>query len=114
MARIVVADNDQDALDLLLLDLRLEGHEVVGACDGDTAYQLVTDLDTDVVVLDHRMPPGPTGLDVALRLRAERPDLRVIVYSNYQDAQLMRRAADHGVLFLPKGHLRTLRTAVTS
>ena len=72
MARIVVADNDPDALDLLLLDLRLEGHTVAGAGDGDTARDLVESFAADAVVLDHRMPPGPTGLETALRL-AERP-----------------------------------------
>jgi CheY-like chemotaxis protein len=113
VARILVADNDPDALDLALLDLRLEGHTVLGTRDGDSALDLIDGFRPDVVVLDHRMPPGPTGLTVAIRLRTERPDLRVVIYSNYQDVDLVRTAEQFGIPFLPKGNLRTLRLAVT-
>ena len=114
MARVLVADNDPDALDLAVLDLRLEGHEVAGAPGGDEALALIDAFDPEVVVLDHRMPPGPTGLAVALRLRTDRPDLRLVIYSNYQDIDLVRQATDAGIPFLPKGNLRTLRDAVRS
>ena len=114
MARVLVADNDADALDLAVLDLRLEGHDVIGAPGGDEALALIDTFDPDVVVLDHRMPPGPTGLAVALRLRTVRPDLRLVIYSNYQDIDLVRQASDAGIPFLPKGNLRTLRAAVAS
>lgn len=112
MARVLVADNDSEALDLAMLDLRLEGHEVTGATGGEDALALVDSFDPDVVVLDHRMPPGPNGLTVALQLRRDRPDLRVVIYSNYQDVDLMRDAAAAGIAFLPKGNLRTLRRAI--
>lgn len=113
MARVLVADNDPDALDLVLLDLRLEGHQVLGAPDGDRALALVDSFDPNVVVLDHRMPPGPSGLAVALRLHADRPDLKILLYSNYQDTDLVRQAAAAGIAFLSKGNLRTLRAAIT-
>jgi DNA-binding NtrC family response regulator len=112
MARVVVADNDPDALDLALTDLRLEGHEVYGALDAADAQALVDSVSPDVVVLDHRMPPGITGLDLAERLAQERPDVRVVIYSNYQRVELRVRAARIGVPFLAKGNLRALRAAV--
>ena len=112
MARILVADNDSDALDLAMLDLRLEGHTVAGAPDGASALALVEQFRPDVVVLDYRMPPGPSGLEVAAILRRVRPALRVVIYSNYQDVEIVRQAAELGVAFLPKGNLRTLRAAV--
>ena len=62
MARVLIVDNDPDALDLALLDLRLEGHTVLGAPDGEIALTLIDDFGPDVVVLDYRMPPGRTGL----------------------------------------------------
>jgi CheY-like chemotaxis protein len=111
MARIVVADNDLDALDLALTDLRLEGHEVYGALDAADAEALVGRVSPDVVVLDYRMPPGITGLELAERLVAD-PELRVVIYSNYQRVELRARAAKIGVLFLAKGNLRALRAAV--
>jgi CheY-like chemotaxis protein len=111
MARIVVADNDLDALDLALTDLRLEGHEVYGALDAADAEALVGRVSPDVVVLDYRMPPGITGLELAERLVVD-PELRVVIYSNYQRVELRARAAKIGVPFLAKGNLRALRAAV--
>jgi CheY-like chemotaxis protein len=114
VARIVVADNDPDALELAVLDLRLEGHTVVGAMDGQSALDLVDEFDPEVVVLDYRMPPGPSGLAVGAKLRRDRPELRIVIYSNYQSVELVAQAAEVGIPFLPKGNLRTLRAAVRS
>lgn len=110
--RVVVADNDPDALELALTDLRLEGHEVHGAADAAAARELLGHLTPDVLVLDHRMPPGPTGLELAEELVAAGVDCRIVIYSNYQSPQLRSRAARIGVPFLAKGNLRTLRGAV--
>jgi CheY-like chemotaxis protein len=112
MARVLVADNDPDALDLAVLDLGLEGHVVCGVPDGERAIAAVTGFRPDVVVLDYRMPPGPNGLEVAARLRRDHPELQLVIYSNYQDVELVRQAAELGIPFLPKGNLRTLRAAV--
>jgi DNA-binding NtrC family response regulator len=113
MARILVADNDPEALDLAMLDLRLEGHAVVGAPDGETAMGLVERMDLDVVILDYRMPPGPSGLMLGARLHTQHPELRIVLYTNYHDADLVREARESGLLFLPKGDLRRLRAAVS-
>ncbi len=111
--RVVVADNDPGALELVLTDLGLEGHEVVGSCcDGTSALELCVRLRPDVVVLDHRMPPGPHGLEVAQRLAAEAPGVRVIVFTNYQDPELVAQVRATGATYLPKGNLRALRRAV--
>lgn len=112
--RVVVVDNDPDALELEALDLALEGHEIVGtAIDGASALVLVDEFEPDVLVVDHRMPPGPSGIEVAASVRARHPDVEVIVYSNYQSSELLARSSELGVHFVPKGNLRTLRRAVT-
>ena len=90
--RVVVVDNDDAALELVVTDLSLEGHDVVGTClDGTTALDLCTHLQPDVAVVDHRMPPGPHGLEVAQRLAHDAPDVRVIVFTNYQDPELVEQ-----------------------
>src|ERR1700710_1752224 len=104
MARIVVADNDLDALDLALTDLRLEGHEVYGALDAADAEALVGRGSPDVGGLDYRVPPGITGLELAERLVVGGSGLRVVIYSNYQRVELRARAAKIGVPFLAKGN----------
>ena len=111
--RVVVADNDPDALELVTTDLRLEGHDIVGRClDGETAVAMCLAEQPDVAVIDHRMPPGPHGLEVALRLAREAPAVRVIVFTNYQDVELIEDVRACGATYLPKGNLRALRRAV--
>lgn len=113
MSRIVVADNDPDALELLVLDLGLEGHDVVGAADsGEEAVALCEALLPDVLVVDYRMPPGPNGIEVIRRLRRTMPELRIVVYSNYQDPRLHEAAHKLGAAYLAKGQLAALRRAV--
>ncbi len=111
--RVLVVDNDPDALELVALDLALEGHDIVGsALDGATALALVEELRPDVLVVDHRMPPGPWGIEVAEQVRRQHPEIRVVLYSNYQSAELIARSTALGAWFVPKGNLRTLRRAV--
>lgn len=111
--RIVVADNDPDALDLVVTDLGLEGHEIVGsATDAAGALAACKAEHPDVLVVDHRMPPGATGAEVAEQLHRDRSPIRVIVYSNYRDPEVVRRVVEAGATFLPKGSLRALRRAV--
>ena len=112
MAVIVVAENDPDALDLALTDLRLEGHQVHGARSAVEAESLIAEIGPDAAVLDHRMPPGETGLALAERLVVAYPEVRVVLYSNYRSTDLAARAQAIGVPFLAKGNLRALRAAV--
>jgi AmiR/NasT family two-component response regulator len=111
--RLVVADNDPSALELVLTDLAFEGHDIVGSSlDGASAIELCLELRPDVAVIDHRMPPGPNGLDVAQRLARDAPEIRVIVFTNYQDVTLIEAVRATGATYLPKGNLRLLRSAV--
>lgn len=111
--RVVVADNDPGALELAVTDLGLEGHEIVGRCqDGATAIDLCLRLRPDVAVIDHRMPPGPHGLEVAQTLARQAPEVRVVVFTNYQDHDLIEAIRACGATYLPKGNLRLLRRAV--
>jgi CheY-like chemotaxis protein len=112
--RIVVADNDRDALDLLVLDLELEGHTIVGAVmQGEDAVEMVERLRPDVLVVDYRMPPGVDGLEV-VRLVREIPGLRTVLYSNYHDRRLREQTAKLGATYLQKGQLSALRRAVAA
>jgi CheY-like chemotaxis protein len=112
--RVMVADNDPEALDLVVLDLRLEGHTVVGVTSGSEVLSRIEDFGPDVLILDYRMPPGPSGLDVAQSVRAKWPHVHLILYTNYQDSAIGRRANTLQVTFLPKGNLRVLRALVCS
>ena len=67
---ILIADDNQDALESLALMLRMEGHEVVCASDGEEALILAGQRKPEIVVLDVGMPKLD-GCEVARRIRAE-------------------------------------------
>jgi PAS domain S-box-containing protein len=67
--RILVADDNRDAAESLAIILRLEGHEVQLAHDGDAALRAFMDRRPDVALLDIGMPKT-NGLEVARRIRA--------------------------------------------
>ena len=111
--RVVVADNDPDALDLVCTDLGLEGHDIVGrAGDGETALELCRELGPDVLVVDYRMPPGPNGAEVARRMHKEMPGVTVVVFTNYDNAEVARAVLRVGGRLVRKGELGSLRRAV--
>jgi DNA-binding NarL/FixJ family response regulator len=84
--RIVIAEDSallRDGLTRMLTD---SGHEVVGAIDDAIGLkELVERGDAELVVLDVRMPPTHTdeGIRAALELRAQWPELAIIVLSQY-------------------------------
>lgn len=111
--RLVLADNDDGALELIQLDLGLEGHDVVAlAREGAEAVAACADTRPDVLIVDYRMPPGIDGVDVAGRVIRAGTAGRVIVYSNYVDPKVIARAERLGAQWLQKGDLSTLRDAV--
>jgi DNA-binding NarL/FixJ family response regulator len=111
--RVVIADNDPDALELVRTDLGLEGHDIVGSAeDGEAALQLCRELHPDVLVVDYRMPPGPDGAEVARRVRKELPAVRVVVFTNYDSADVVRAVRRAGARLVLKGELDELRRAV--
>jgi CheY-like chemotaxis protein len=111
--RLVLADNDHDALELITLDLRLEGHEIAAAVvDGAEAVAACDRENPDVLVVDYRMPPGINGVEVARLVLAGPSARRVIVYSNYTDAKVIDAAERLGACWVQKGNLAALRQAV--
>jgi two-component system response regulator MtrA len=70
MTRVLVVDDDPDVCDLVTYKLRKSGYEVRTATDGEQARSAVAQELPDLVLLDVMMP-GPTGLEVLERWRAE-------------------------------------------
>ena len=54
--RILVADDDPDLLDLLMMDLKYQGYEVLSAANGKDALQTALNEQLDLVLLDVMMP----------------------------------------------------------
>ena len=112
--RVVIADNDAEWLELIRTDLSLEGHEVVAAVQsGEEAIDACRQHRPDVLVVDEKMPPGLNGVEVARRVRAADPSIQVVIFTNFDEEEIIKGAADAGAVFVLKGNLRALRAALT-
>ncbi|HET7902833.1 MAG TPA: response regulator transcription factor [Candidatus Nanopelagicales bacterium] len=78
MPRVLVVDDDLTVAEVVLAYLRREGIEATHAGDGLLALDLARQSPPDLVVLD-LMLPGIDGLEVCRRLRADHPDLPVVM-----------------------------------
>jgi PAS domain S-box-containing protein len=67
--RILVVDDNLDALAAVATMLRMSGHEVITAEDGVTGFEAVVEHRPEIVLLDIGMP-GMDGYEVARRIRS--------------------------------------------
>ena len=92
--RVVIAEDSAILRDGLVQLLTDRGFAVVGAVgDAVGLERAVADASPDVAVVDIRMPPTFTdeGLRAAIALRRERPEVGILVFSQYVET---RYAAD--------------------
>ena len=109
--RLVIVDNDEAVLELLRLDMRLEGHEIVAtASNGADGLAACDTYGPDALIVDLRLGPGINGLEVARRVR--RAGLRVVLYTNYVTPNVVNQATAAGATVVEKGNLYALRKAV--
>lgn len=114
--RVVIAEDVALLREGLVGILERAGHEVVAAVeDADALLAFVAHTRPDVVVTDIRMPPDHTdeGLRAAAAIRADYPDIAIMVLSAYVAdayvAELLDSAPGGGVGYLLKdrvGHVR--------
>ncbi|MFH1379995.1 MAG: response regulator [bacterium] len=67
MAKIVVADDEKDVLELMQFILERDGHQVLTANNGEAAVELIKEEIPDLVLLDVMMP-GMDGYTVNTKI----------------------------------------------
>jgi PAS domain S-box-containing protein len=95
--RVLVVDDNIDALQTTTLLLELEGLEVQTAADGAQAISTARQFQPDVVMLDIGLP-GMNGFEVARKLRAEFGDasMLMIAVTGYGQPEDIRKSKDAG------------------
>jgi two-component system response regulator FlrC len=78
MARILVADDEAGLREFITDSLELDDHTVVAAKDGKEAAKLLDERGFDLVLTDLKMP-GLDGMALLRKVRAEQPEVEVIV-----------------------------------
>ena len=106
-ATILVCDDEAGIARVTGIMLKHEGFEVLVACDANDALELARARSgpIDLLITDVVMP-GLNGRDLALRLRAARPELGVIYVSGYSADVLDEERANSAVDFLQKPFTR--------
>jgi PAS domain S-box-containing protein len=110
--RILLVEDEDNVRTIAARTLRDAGYTVLEASNGEDALLVVADhLDgIDLVVTDVVMPQMG-GRDLAERLLALRPDLKILFTSGYtEDGIVHRSVLDRGVSFLPKPYDRAALT----
>ena len=98
--RILIVDDNSDALTSMERLLQLRGHEVQSAADGPSALRTVTEFQPELVLLDIGLP-GMSGYDVARSIRRNHQNDTIVLcattgYGQYEDRRRSRDAGfDH-------------------
>jgi DNA-binding NarL/FixJ family response regulator len=95
--KVMVVDDTDHVRTMLAEMLELDGFEVVArAANGEDAIAAALRNDPDVVVMDLKMP-GIDGLETTRRIKEERPQQAVILYTAYLDPVIEAEAREVGV-----------------
>ena len=83
-AVILCVDDEENPLVLRKFVLQKAGYEVLTASSGREALELTASCSVDLVLSDHLMP-GMNGTELAQQLKAEHPNLPVILISGVNE-----------------------------
>jgi two-component system cell cycle response regulator CpdR len=109
MARILLAEDDDNLRIFLARALRRAGHDVHAVGDGDAALAWVSERPIDLLLADVVMP-GLDGIELARRANDLWPELRVMFITGFAAVALRQRGVtrrEAAVLAKPF-HLRQL------
>lgn len=100
--RILVVDDDTNEMRSLVIGLRLEGFDAVGAGSGDQALRMIEEGNYALVIVDLMMPEM-NGLQLARAIRLSFPHVATMLMSAYHLSPAQLSRADTGVIgFVPK------------
>ena len=94
--KILVIDDETDALDLFRDLFQKKGYVVECAPGGMEALEIIDKMMFDAVLLDIRMPVM-NGIDVLSKIKQKKPDLPVVMLTAYgYDDNLINKALEQG------------------
>src|ERR671936_384044 len=112
-ARVLVVDDEESVVVTIKAILQLDGYEVSTTTSGETAKQLVRDVEYDLVLTDLRLEDGD-GLDVLKAVREHHPETVTIMltgYASLESAIQSLRAGAYDYLVKPS-EVEELRNTV--
>jgi two-component system response regulator YesN len=97
MARVLIVEDERTLNEAYELVLKREGHDVRVAYNGEEALKVFKEHNPELVLLDLRMPKMD-GVAFLKKLEPEKnhPDVKIIIFSNYDDQKEIDSAFKHG------------------
>ena len=95
MAKVLVVDDEPEAVELLVEFLASKGYEVLTATSGEEALRRVKEDRPHLVLLDIRMPKM-NGIEVLRRIREIDPEMGVIMVTAVNEEDVGRKALELG------------------
>jgi len=92
--KILIAEDENDILLGLTVQLESRGYEIIGAGDGEEALALIVRHDPDIVILDLMMPKK-NGYEVIKELRKQPKWRPVIMLSALNDTKDVIKGYQH-------------------
>jgi DNA-binding NarL/FixJ family response regulator len=91
-------------------------HVVVATSRAGEAIEAVKNELVDVAVLDLYLGPGPTGIDIAVSLRAINPKIGLVFLTSFSDPRMLHSQSDlpAGSIYLTKSKISGVREIVTA
>lgn len=99
--RILVLDDDENALSGIVEMLRDVDYRVTGAVTYDDAKRLLAANSYDLLITDVRLR-GFNGLNLVMKCRSDYPDMAVIIISGFDEPLMDLEASRYQATFLGK------------
>jgi DNA-binding response OmpR family regulator len=103
---ILVVDDERVIADTLAMILNRSGYDAYAAYDGLTGLKRARELKPDIVLSGFKNGDGPNGIEMAITIREEMPDTRILLFSGVAKSlgELMQRvrARGHDLLLVEK------------
>lgn len=97
MATILLIDDDEALRKLISIQLKIIGHTVIEAKNGEKAVEQAGACQVDLIITDVNMP-GRSGFETAAEIKQAFPSMRIVAMSgSIDEEELLERAHQLGI-----------------
>lgn len=114
MSTILVIDDEKHVRMLYEAELSAEGYTIIGSDGQEPVLDLIERAQPDVVVLDIKLGPNLSGLDLLQTIRTKYQDLPVILSTAYSSFKTDFKAVVADYYVVKSVDLTELKGALTS
>jgi CheY-like chemotaxis protein len=89
--RVLIVDDEKDVREFVRMALECAGYDAVAVEDADEAFKTVEAMPRFDLLLTDLSMPDISGAELARRLRAADPELKVLYFTGYRDTLFVER-----------------------